>query len=182
MSSTQRSGVPAGRGFETTHWTIIRACAGTEIGAHSALSELCRIYWHPVYAYLALPGAVAPRRAGPGAALFPGFPGCQGTPWALRVDQGQGRFRSYLLTSLRNFVCSEATRERAIKRGGQLQIVALETLLPEEPLPSANASGVDVRYDRDWAVALTDAALKAFGGRVRRPAQIAPCSACSKPT
>ena len=163
MSSTQRSGVPAGRGFETTHWTIIRACAGTEAGAHSALSELCRIYWHPVYAYLRYQGQPHHDAQDLAQHFFQDFLAAKDA-WASRVDQGQGRFRSYLLTCLRNFVRSEATRARALKRGGQLQIIPLETLLPEEPLPAVSASGVDLRYDRDWAVALTNVALKALEG------------------
>ena len=161
MSSTVRSEVPAGSGFETTHWTIIRACAGTATAAHSALSELCRIYWHPVYAHLRYQGQPHHDAQDLAQLFFQNFLAAKDA-WAPQVDQGQGRFRSYLLTCLRNFVRSEAIRARALKRGGQLQIIALETLLPEDSFPAASASGVDLRYDRDWVVALTDAALQAL--------------------
>ena len=159
MAPAQKSGEPVGNGFETTHWTIIRACAGTEERAHSALSELCRVYWQPVYAHLRHQGQAHHDAQDLAQQFFEDFLGAKDT-WAARVDQGQGRFRSYLLASLRNFLRSESTRRRAVKRGGGMQIVPLDTLLPAEILPAVHPSGVDLRYDRDWAVALTNAALQ----------------------
>ena len=158
MAPPQNSGAPAGSGFATTHWTIIRDCAGTEGRAHSALSELCRIYWQPVYAHIRHQGQSHHDAQDLAQQFFEDFLGARDA-WMARVDQGQGRFRSYLLTCLRNFLRSESTRQRALKRGGQTQIVPLETLLPAEGLPAVHPSGLDLRYDRAWAVALTDAAL-----------------------
>ena len=155
----QKSGGSVGSGFETTHWTIIRACAGTEARAHGALSELCRIYWQPVYLHIRHQGQSHHDAEDLSQQFFEDFLASKNT-WAARVDQGQGRFRSYLLTCLRNFLRSESTRRRALKRGGQMQIVPLETLLPADQLPAVHPSGVDLRYDRSWAVALTNAALK----------------------
>ena len=159
MSHPQKSAAPVESGFETTHWTVIRACAGTEAGAHTALSELCRVYWQPVYAYVRHQGQSHHDAQDLAQQFFGDFLGAKET-WASRLDQGQGRFRAYLLTCLRNFLRSDFTRRRALKRGGQVQLVPWETLLPAEQLPAAHPSGVDLRYDRAWAVALTDAALK----------------------
>ena len=163
MSPPQNSGASAGSGFETTHWTIIRDCAGTEVRAHSALSELCRVYWQPVYAHIRYQGQSRHDAQDLAQQFFEDFLGAKDT-WAGRLDQGRGRFRSYLLTCLRNFLHSESTRQRAIKRGGQTQIVPLETLLPADELPAAHPSGLDLRYDRAWAIAVTNAALAQLHG------------------
>ena len=163
MSHPQKPATSATSGFETTHWTVIRACAGTETGAHSAFSELCRAYWQPVYAYVRHQGQSHHDAQDLAQEFFEFFLGAK-EKWASRVDQGQGRFRAYLLVCLRNFLRSESARRRALKRGGQVQTVPWETLLPEEQSPTVHPSGVDLRYDRSWAVALTDAALKQLEG------------------
>lgn len=163
MSHPQKLPTPAGSGFETTHWTLIRACAGVAADAQTALSELCRVYWQPAYAYVRNQGQSHHDAQDLVQEFFEYFLGAKET-WASRVDQGQGRFRAYLLVCLRNFLRSDSTRRRALKRGGQVQIVPWETLLPEEQSPPVHPSGVDLRYDRAWAVALTDAALKQLEG------------------
>ena len=163
MSLPEKSAISVGNGFETTRWTVIRACAGTEAVAHTALSDLCRIYWQPVYAYVRNQGQPHHDAQDLVQQFFEDFLSAKET-WASRVDQEQGRFRAYLLTCLRNFLRSESTRRRALKRGGQVQIVPWETLSPAEQSPAIHLSGVDLRYDRAWAVALTDAALKQLEG------------------
>src|SRR5208283_2349255 len=38
--------------LHTTHWTIVmRAVQGQAQGGQSALAELCRLYWYPLYLF-----------------------------------------------------------------------------------------------------------------------------------
>src|SRR6476659_9126329 len=88
--------------FVTTHWSLIAAAGGTLDGLRSeALNSLCRSYWYPLYAYI--------RRAGnpPEEArdLTQSFLFQLLEKDAIRLaDRERGRFRTFLLSSLKNFL------------------------------------------------------------------------------
>ena len=117
------SGVPClALPFETTRWSLVLAAAGTDSQAREALSSLCQTYWYPLYAYLR-------RRSRPGDArdLTQGFL----TSLIERQDfeglrQDRGRFRAFLLASLKHYLSNWSARERTQKRGGGWQMVPLE--------------------------------------------------------
>src|SRR5262249_28919908 len=81
-----------------------------------------------------------------------------------RVDRRKGRFRSFLLASLKNFLADVADRERTLKRGGAQIFLPLH----EEQAQAAESlfqthSGIsngDRLFDRSWAEALVSAALE----------------------
>ena len=99
-----RHGPPA---FITTHWTMVLEAQGESTAAQEALERLCRTYWRPIYGFVRRQGA------GPEDAedLTQGF-------FALvlerkdfnTVRKEKGRLRSYLLTSVKNFLADEARR------------------------------------------------------------------------
>src|SRR5690242_19336946 len=96
--------------FHTTHWSaVLAAREGHSAGAQEALAELCRNYWYPLYAYT--------RRRGNGPAqaedLTQAFFGhLLETNLIGRLTPGTGRFRSFLLTALKNFLSNEWDRVR----------------------------------------------------------------------
>jgi DNA-directed RNA polymerase specialized sigma24 family protein len=104
--------------FASTRWTVVLAAGASDVSsarAHDALSELCRIYWRPLYLFL--------RREGIGAEdaqdLTQGFfAELIGDRSYLRADREKGRFRSFLLGALKHFVADARDREQAQKRGG----------------------------------------------------------------
>ena len=102
--------------FATTHWSIVLAAGRDDAPeARQAMDSLCRVYWYPLYAYV--------RRLGYGSDdaqdSVQGF-------FTRLIEKGdvamatavRGRFRSFLLTSLKHFLCNEWDRARAQKRGG----------------------------------------------------------------
>src|SRR5262245_52303642 len=102
--------------FLSTHWSLVLAAgqAGTAQSAQ-ALAELCRKYWPPVYAYI--------RRRVPDVHeaqdLTQEFFARVLENHALgKADPQRGRFRSFLLTAVKNFLANERDRARAQKRGG----------------------------------------------------------------
>jgi RNA polymerase sigma-70 factor (ECF subfamily) len=122
--------------------------------SHSALSELCRIYWRPLYLFL--------RREGHGTDdaqdLTQGFfADLIRTRSYARADPEKGRFRSFLLGALKHFVADARDRARAQKRGGgivpeqldELAIVEMEAQIGRTS--KWNAAQV---YDREWAASL----------------------------
>jgi RNA polymerase sigma-70 factor (ECF subfamily) len=78
------------------------------------------------------------------------------------VAPAQGRFRSYLLAGLRNFLASEGRRESAQKRGGGA-VFSLETEgLEAAALVDREALAPDAAYDRSWAETLLRRAINAL--------------------
>jgi RNA polymerase sigma-70 factor (ECF subfamily) len=118
--------------------------------ARQALSGFCEAYWPPLYSFL--------RHRGYSSAdaqdLVQGFFAHlleQNT--LTRADQQKGRLRTFLLGSLQNFLYNEYDRTRALKRGGDRQIVSIEEYLPEAEaamLATAHLSDAGC-YDLVWA-------------------------------
>jgi RNA polymerase sigma-70 factor (ECF subfamily) len=111
--------------FKTTHWSIVLACSGDDNAhqAQEALAKLFQIYWYPLYAYT--------RRRGYGEQdaqdLVQAF--CvylQEKHTLARADPQRGKFRTFLLTSLQNFLANEEARARAQKRGGGREMIFLD--------------------------------------------------------
>ena len=83
-----------------------------------------------------------------------------------RADPARGRFRSFLLASLKHFLANEWEKARARKRGGGAQLLPLEfdTAETRNAQPVAPGDTPDRAYDRQWALSLLEVVL----GRLRR--------------
>jgi RNA polymerase sigma factor (sigma-70 family) len=145
--------------FPTTRWTLVVAAGDPERkDAQSALVSLCESYWYPLYAYL--------RRRG--------FPADQAQDltqdFFIRVLEGRyldraapekGRFRSFILTSLKFFVGDEEDRHRAQKRGGGA-VVPLELDSGEERYlrePGHDETPERI-FERRWALSVLDRVME----------------------
>lgn len=140
--------------FATTRWSVVLA-AGRKSSPDSerALAELCRQYWYPLYAYV--------RRRGHGREdaedLVQGFFARLLERDALGgLDAGRGKFRAYLLATLKNFLANEWDRSRAQKRGGGVEHLSLDWQAADERyhLEPPDRESPDVLFDRAWALAL----------------------------
>lgn len=129
------------------------------VGARGALDELCRVYWRPIYAYLRRVGQ-SPHDAQDMAQAFFGQLLRSGS--LERVDPSKGRFRSFLLASLKHFMANEWDRARRWKRGGGVTFVSLSAEEGEALSGIADASlpSPERWYDRQWALALLDRVLR----------------------
>lgn len=145
--------------FTTTHWSVVLAAGEKDSAlAEEALEVLCRGYWTPVYTYL--------RRNGHAYAeaqdLTQGF-----FAWLLQrevisaADRDRGRFRSFLLGTLRNFLSEGRRRSSAIKRGGRSIILSWEEFSPEQRhyLEPVDAATPEADFDRGWAVTVLERAM-----------------------
>ena len=85
------------------------------------------------------------------------------------ADPAKGRFRSYLLGSMKHFLSHERERRQAKKRGGDVTVIDLDALSPEAryALEPAQAVEPDARFDREWAQEVTARALR----KLRREAE-----------
>ena len=101
--------------FNTTHWTLVLDAADTQgEGAAEALERLCKSYWYPLDAYV--------RRFGNGPEeardLTQGFFELLLEKKTYKVaDRNRGKFRTFLLTSLKNYLAKEHQKATRQKRG-----------------------------------------------------------------
>jgi DNA-directed RNA polymerase specialized sigma24 family protein len=141
-----------GASFQTTHWTLILRAAqneSTESG-QQALSVFCEAYWPPLYAFLRHRRYASTDAQDLLQAFFANLL-TQNT--LSRADQAKGRLRTFLLGSLQNFLINEHDRARALKRGGDYEILSFDQhLLEAEAAMSGTAHLNDVScYDLTWA-------------------------------
>jgi DNA-directed RNA polymerase specialized sigma24 family protein len=148
--------------FLSTRWTVVfEAGDSSTASAHAlgALSELCQIYWRPLYAFL--------RKEGYGSEdaqdLTQGFfADLIMTRTFTRADREKGRFRSFLLGALKHFIADARDRGQALKRGGGMILVKWDDkTIAEAEAQAARASKwqADDIYDREWAASVLRQAL-----------------------
>lgn len=151
--------LPGSSEFPTTRWTLVVAAGDTQRKeARSALVALCENYWYPLYAYLRRRGH-APDHAQDLTQDF--FIRVLEGRYLDRADPEKGRFRSFLLTSLKFFVADEGDRQRAQKRGGG-GIVSLEFSSGEERYQREPAHGETPEriFERRWALSVLDQVME----------------------
>jgi RNA polymerase sigma factor (sigma-70 family) len=140
----------------------MRAAQTQAQGGESALAELCRLYWYPLYIFARRRGH-SPEDA---QDLTQGFFLHLLEHRALRsVDRLKGKFRSFLLASFQNYLSDMADRARRLKRGGDKEFVHLDTEEAEEryqlePIESLTAEKI---FDARWAMTVLGEALKQLG-------------------
>ena len=144
---------PESRGgiaFTTTHWSVVLEAQGESPEAQDALEKLCRVYWRPIYSFIRRQGT----RTEDAEDLTQGF-------FALLLERKdlntvrkeKGRLRSYLLTSVTNFLADEARRAMAMKRGKGQRLIPLDDIRERERVDDerSDRSTADQIYERRWA-------------------------------
>src|SRR5499433_2698091 len=143
--------------FASTRWTVVRQAADSQTASQhalSALSELCQIYWRPVYVFLRRQG-IAQHDAQDLTQGF--FAELIDSRAYTRADPTKGRFRSFLLGTLKHFVAHARDRDRAQKRGGGSVPVELDEKAISEGEAYASRSthwSTDGVFEREWAASI----------------------------
>ena len=157
------SGQSAGT-FATTHWSVvIRAGDSRALEGDRALESLCRTYWYPLYVFV--------RRKGYGhedaCDLTQAFFARLLEKRVLRsVDASLGKFRTFLLTSLTNFLTNEWDKTRAQRRGGGARVLSLDEAEAEKQydLEPVDTATPDLILERNWAQTLMNVVLDRLAG------------------
>lgn len=145
--------------FATTHWSAVLTAAGAPAtDAARALESLCAAYWTPVYAYIRRRGVSAEDARDFTQEFFLRF---IEKSYLKDVDPAKGKFRSFLLASVRHFLSNEWDRARAQKRGGQVLVFSLDVTQAEARHRDAVSHTLDPEacFERAWALALLDTVL-----------------------
>lgn len=144
--------------FQPTRWSVVLASAQTQApGAQSAMAELCKTYWQPLYAFARRRGHDHHRAQDMIQGFFLSLIESKSLS---RVDPHKGKFRSYLLASLQNHMASEHTRDNAQKRGGGLKFVSLDDEDSDARYNSECSNlPAETAFEREWAIAAVEAAI-----------------------
>jgi RNA polymerase sigma-70 factor (ECF subfamily) len=144
----------AGGQFASTQWSVVLAARdGDPARAREALAALCGTYWRPLYLYARHCG----RSSEDAQDLTQGFFAHLMEKESLRhVDPGLGKFRAFLLASLKNYMTNERRRDSAQKRGGAVNLVSLEDVSGAEALIAVADGSLtpERQYERNWALAV----------------------------
>jgi RNA polymerase sigma factor (sigma-70 family) len=161
--------------FPSTHWSVVLAAGRSQTDpeiAQAALAELCQTYWAPLYNFIRSRGYGVHDAQDLTQSFFAYL---IERKIYRRVDQQKGRFRSFLLASLKNFLADVSDRERTLKRGGGQNFLPLH----EEQIENAESlfqthsgtSGEDQIFDRSWAEALVATGLERLSADYRSEAK-----------
>jgi RNA polymerase sigma factor (sigma-70 family) len=153
LSPSPSEGSPTGGvRFETTHWSVVLK-AGR--GAEEALVKLCRTYWLPLYAYTRRRGHAFHEAQDLTQAFFAHL--LENQAFA-GVAPSKGRFRSFLLISLKHFLDNEWHKTHALKRGGQRVLVSWDELKTDEreSLEPCDHLSPERIFNRRWALMLLE--------------------------
>ena len=138
----------------TTHWSMV-LLAGQEGSpeAVSALENLCRTYWYPLYAYARRQGHSPPDGQDLTQQFFAVF--LEKKYFGL-ANPDRGRFRSFLLASFKHFLANEYHRSRAAKHGGRYTFVSWDEADAEAHYRNEPAceTSPDKLFEQTWALTL----------------------------
>lgn len=151
--------------FVTTRWSLIRQryAPGTRSRVDPCLSQLCQIYWRPIFTFIYRRGYSAPDAQDLTQDFFLMI---MDGNLLQSADPKRGRFRSLLLKSLKNFLIDAAVKSRRHKRGGGVQFVSWEKWMSEAPAQLAlraeamESSPPEALFDAGWAAAIAEEALR----------------------
>lgn len=174
MSSSDGHGATKARGrFATTRWSLVSAAAeGGSDRSERALAELCGQYWMPLYTYVRRRGHDVDDARDLTQAFFAKLLEKND----LRVaDRARGRFRTFLLSSMKNFLTSEWRKKAARKRGGGVEILSLDFEAAESGyrLEPAHNLSPEALYERRWALGLLERAIADLRGQYEKAGNLA---------
>jgi RNA polymerase sigma-70 factor (ECF subfamily) len=137
--------------FEQTQWSLVlRTRSKDSTLAAEAVARLCEIYWFPVYSYIRRKGN--PHHAAQDLAQGFFLKFLENDAFQI-ADRERGRFRSFLKTSINNYLHEAARRETALKRGGHEPKLSLDYDRADRlyaQLPESGQSP-DAMFDKYWA-------------------------------
>lgn len=138
--------------FDTTQWSVVAAAGSSHPArARPALNVLCQAYWRPLHQYLRHSGCTDDDARDLTQSFLASLieRGSVAT-----VSRAQGRFRAFLLASLRHFLLNDIATRRALKRGGGTTTVSIDAgaadVMQHDALTERNTP--ERVFDRQWAI------------------------------
>lgn len=151
-----------GRAFATTSWSMVLDAATDRDSASgdAALSELCQLYWFPLYSFVRRKGYDRNQAEDLTQSFFADL---LEKDRLKHAEPSRGSFRSFLLTSLTNFLTNCWRAEKAQKRGGQTTVLSIDFDEADVRYAGQQHDGLTAEkiFDRSWALSILDQTLSA---------------------
>lgn len=147
-------------GFPTTDWGLfVDIRGGSPAAKRAALDILARRYWKPVFRFLQFSGKDEESAKDLTQAFFAEW--IESNAFA-KADAQKGKFRSFMLASLKRFVANEHRDDHAQKRRPAAGLVSLDELMDADEIPfePAHTETPDKAFDRAWAAEVVGRVLK----------------------
>jgi RNA polymerase sigma factor (sigma-70 family) len=145
------SGIPHNASFTTTHWSVVLNARGSSQSAADSLGRLCATYWYPLYAFARHRGYNKEEAEDLTQEFFARL---LAGKFLEGVDPAKGKFRTFLLASMKYFLANEWDKAQTQKRGGGLKTISFDAEDPEtryklEPVTDLSPEKL---YERRWAL------------------------------
>jgi RNA polymerase sigma factor (sigma-70 family) len=158
MGSSSKKELRQNWRFPSTQWSAVLAAKNQSTAEGvSALAVICRLYWRPLYTYVRCRGHSVEDAQDLIQSYF-----CRllEKDYLCQVNAERGKFRSFLMASLKNFLANEWDRKKTQKRGGEIQFLSLEEMNGAEKsyglFVTPASLSPEKLYERSWALALLD--------------------------
>jgi len=159
LANSNYGWIDQGRDFRTTRWSVVLlARQDQSVQGEQALEQLCRSYWYPIYSFIRRQGHDSPRAQD----LTQGFfAKVLEKKYLSDADAARGKFRSFLLASVKHYLSNEWDYITRLKRGGGNPLLSLDEEAAEGRYQAEPASHEtpDKLYDRRWVEALLELVL-----------------------
>jgi len=179
LSSAENNSASSSSAFVTTRWNLILSGVDSEKTdenqIRAALAELCRIYWRPIFFFVARRG-YSPEDAEDLTQDF--FLRILRGDWLQKADPTRGRFRSLLLKSVQNFLNDAGDRTKARKRGGDVSFVSWDPWMTEAPSELALSNEAltswtaERLFDAGWAATIVQRAIRRLSEECERKGRL----------
>jgi RNA polymerase sigma-70 factor (ECF subfamily) len=163
-----------GAAFRTTRWSVVvRAGQSDDPGSKEALEQLCKAYWYPVYCFVRRYGKPAMEAED----LVQGFfLKLLEKNYLAQADRDRGKFRTFLLAAVKHYLANAQEHAEAIKRGGGIEFLALESEDFEQRFSreATCEQTPEMAFEKRWAETVLENSLRRLrfefdgGGKVRR--------------
>ncbi len=147
----------SGGTFLTTHWTLIEDVKKSPDKDRALIGLLLERYWKPVYCYLRQKRYDNEQAKDLTQGFFHEI--VLNLNLIQRADQSKGRFRSFLLYALNQYLMNEKRRGTAQKNIPKGKIVSLDAIEPPVLPQSVIDSSPEDSYNYAWVSALLDQIL-----------------------
>jgi RNA polymerase sigma factor (sigma-70 family) len=159
--------------FATTRWSVVLAAGhSSAFGAQEALETLCRTYWYPLYVYVRGQGQSAHDAQDLTQEFFARL---LQKKYLRLADSDRGKFRAFLLKSLKHFLVNEWEKARTQKRGGGQCAIPLDAEIAESRYAAepVQALTMDQVYEKRWALTLIETVLAHLRGNYQASGRLA---------
>jgi RNA polymerase sigma-70 factor (ECF subfamily) len=139
--------------FATTSWSLISSTREPGDTSREAVASLCRQYWRPLYVYARRAGQPADQAEDVVQDFM--LHVIEDEVFA-RADANRGRFRTFLLTALQQFLARRHRDETRQKRAPSSPLLSLDVESGEELVTSVTGLSAEGAFDRAWALEQLD--------------------------